>query len=279
MKTVKILSLVAILFFVSCSKEESPKETKIESDIQAYNFLYMHYDGSIYFSSVPGSVIDNNGNIKLNYDSNGKVIKRIGGLTPLPSSISGGVESYAFSNGVTDDLIYTNNEIKITRNFPNCNGCSVETKITLDNQSRIIKKIIYKPYPEIPNDTVFYTYNNLGLIDETLKLKGRISRIREKAKFYYNQKQNLDSIVTKKYYDDKPEYSKQVEIFSKYDNAPNPLKKLILFEDTFFRAISKNNYTNYEKNIYSFDNQLSSKETRNWNFKYDDLGNIKFELY
>jgi hypothetical protein len=267
MKVLKFLSIVTMLFFISCSKEESPKETKVESEIQAYQATYMHY-GPSYNEAIL---------VKLNYDSDNKITKRIGGLTPLPPTLGVGD---IFTDQTTDDLIYSNNEIKITKKISNCNNCSFETKIILDNQNRILKKVIYKPNPEMPNDTILYTYNNLGLIDETIKLKGKIiDQTRIKAKFYYNQKQNLDSIVTKTYSDFfKPVVTKQLEIFSNYDNATNPLKKLILFEETFLRAISKNNYTKYEKYNYSANNQLNTNEIRNWTFKYDASGNINFEF-
>jgi hypothetical protein len=271
MKIVKILSLLAILFFVSCSKDESPKETNVEPDIQAYNSTYMHYNEPILVVSgtpvlngepigVQPSFKSSNGNSMIKYDSSGKIIKRIGGFAPVPPSIGGNL-SHVFSDDVTEDIIYNNDEIKITKNISNCNSCSFETKIKLDGKNRMVKKIVFNK-ASLFNDTILYTYSNLNLIGETLKIYGRskgIGKTHDKAKYYYNQKQNLDSIVTYEYGDNfvssegiikSVEISKSVEVFSNYDNAFNPLKKLIIFDETYFRAISKNNYAKYEKYIY-----------------------------
>jgi len=264
MKLVKILSLLAILHFASCSTEENESENNIQSYDLSYMDYLNRYDGS-------------SGSVKLQYDSQNRIIKRIGGLTPLPASI--GFEAYIFSDEVTEDIVYTNNEIKITRNIPNVN-LFFERKMIVDNKSRIIKKIIYKKAPEV-NDSIFYTYNNLNQIEETLRLSGRPenseTKIYQKAKYYYNQQQNLDSIVTVNFEEQQVTGITTVEKFSDYDNAANPLKKLIIFDETYYRAISKNNYAKYEYVLYS-KNVAIQKKTLSYQYKYDKSGNIMYDF-
>ncbi|WP_269234320.1 hypothetical protein [Flavobacterium flavigenum] len=267
MKLVKILSLLAILQFASCSSEEN----EAENNIQSYDLSYMDY-----FNRQNGS----SGSVKLKYDSQNRIIKRIGGLIPLPTSL--GNETYIFFSDVTEDIVYNNNEIKITRNIPNIN-LFFERKIVVDNQNRVIKKIIYKEDPEL-NDSIFYTYNNLNQIDETLKLYGKpqyLSRFYQKAKYYYNPQQNLDSIVTVNYeegqYFTGPNGDRTVEKFSNYDNTANPLKKLIIFDETYLRSISKNNYAKYEHLNYR-NNELIQTKTSNYEYKYDASGNIMYDF-
>lgn len=267
MKLVKILSLLAILQFASCSTEENQPE----NNIQSYDMSYMDY-----FNRHDGST----GSVKLKYDSQNRIIKRIGGLSPLPAS--SGNETYIFSSDVTEDIVYHNTEIKITRNIANIN-LFFERKIVVDNQNRIIKKIIYNQDPEL-NDSIFYTYNNLNQIDETLKLYGKpkyLSRFYQKAKYYYNPQQNLDSIVTVNYEEGQlftgPTGARTVEKFSNYDSAANPLKKLIIFDETYLRAISKNNYAKYE-NLYYRNNESIQQKISNYNYRYDASGNIMYDF-
>ena len=221
------------------------------------------------------------GSVKLEYDSQNRIIKRIGGSYPLPASI--GMEAYLFSDEIIEDIVYNKNEIKITRNIPNVN-LFFERKMILDNKNRIIKKIIYSEQPEL-NDSIFYSYNNLNQIEETLKLRGRpehaLSKLYQKAKYYYNQQQNLDSIVTANFEKlplvAESEIYRTVEKFSDFDNVSNPLKKLIIFDETYFRAISKNNYAKYEQLSYK-NNELSASNVRNFQFKYDSSGKIQYNF-
>lgn len=267
MKIVKILSLLAILSFASCSTDDDNIES--EKNIQSYYTGYMDYE---FFAG---------GSVRIEYDSQNRIIKRIGGLMPIPASV--GSVGYNFSPDVTEDIVYNNNEIKITRNIPNVN-LFFERKMIVDSKNRIIKKIIYKQAPEV-NDSIFYSYNNLNQIEETLRLNGRPEnsqiKIYQKAKYHYNQQQNLDSIVTINFeggsVDTGTEIYRTVEKFSNYDNAANPLKKLIIFDETYLRAISKNNYAKYENLGYK-NNELIQQNTSNYNYKYDASGNINFDF-
>ena len=266
------------LYIVSCSSDENQPE---ESNIKSYHYTYMDYLKVYYVPS--GSPQSNGaaGSVKLEYDSQNRIIKRIGGLSPLPASL--GLEAYLFSDEVTEDIVYTNNEIKITRNIPNVN-LFFERKMIVDNKNRIIKKIIYKKAPEV-NDSIFYTYNNLNQIDKTLKLLGKpdyaVSKLYQKAKYYYSPQQNLDSIVTVNFeggsLDTGTEIYRTVEKFSNYDNATNPLKKLIIFDETYLRAISKNNYAKYENLGYK-NNELIQQNISNYNYRYDASGNINYDF-
>ncbi|MEO7978320.1 hypothetical protein [Flavobacterium sp.] len=275
MKILKIAYLIILLYFVSCSSDENQAE---ESNIKSYHYTYMDYLKVYYVPS--GSPQSNGaaGSVKLEYDSQNRIIKRIGGLSPLPASI--GFEAYLFSDEVIEDIVYTNNEIKITKNI----DLFFQRKMILDNKNRIIKKIIFNKESQL-NDSIFYTYNNLNQIEETLKLYARPNNYQykfyQKAMYYYNQKQNLDSIVTVNF-EEGPNVTgtdvyRTVEKFSNYDNATNPLKKLIIFDETYFRALSKNNYAKYEYLKY-YNNELIQQNTSNYNYRYDASGNINYDF-
>lgn len=268
MKTLKILAIVALLIVSGCSKEEIISNETIEYNPQSYFFIYMNYPGMSLNMDLENLV-------KINYNSENKIIKRIGGILYL-SQNSG--SSSMFTDQIYDDVSYINNEIHIIRKTSSINYSiySFERKLILDNQNRIIKKITYQQNGNPTNETINYSYNNLGLINESNK--GNINEFNQITKYYFNQNKNLDSIVTKKQYQNEPYYSKEKEIFSNYDNASNPLKKLILFEETFNRALSKNNFRRYDKITYDSNNNITGSEYFNYNLQYDNLGNVRFEL-
>lgn len=272
MKKIKILTIIILVVLSSCSTDESSSNEIVpnEPSPQSYFFRYMNYP--IDMALNPN--LDNL--VKINYNSENKIIKRIGGIRYL--SPNSGLTTM-FTDEIYDEVSYLNNEIQIIRKTSSTNYSiySFERKLILNNQNKIIKKIIYQQYGNPANDTINYYYNNLGLISESIR--GNINQFNQISKYYYNQNQNLDSIVTKKQYQNDPYYSKEKEIFSNYDNALNPLKKLILFEETFNRAISKNNFKRYDKIIYDSNNNIIGNEYINFNLQYDNSGNVRFELY
>lgn len=264
----KFFSFFAVVILMSsCSDEDSvPSEAVTEFSPQSYHFINMDYPTNMAISLTLDNLV------KIEYDGNNKMIKRVGGKYYLAA---GAGASSVFTNEIYDELIYSNNLIQINRKTSSTNYFihDFERKLILDNQNRVIKKTTYQETTYPYNDTINYFYNSSGQISETFK--GRLDSFNEKAKFYYNQNGNLDSIVLKKQYQNEPYHSKEVEVFSDFDNTPNPLKKLIIFEETFNRALSKNNYSKYEKFTYS-GNILINTEIRNWNLQYDASGNINF---
>lgn len=255
----------------SCSGEDNvPSEVQVEYSPQSYHFKNMNYP----IGMVISPTLDNL--VKISYDMHNKISMRVGGI--LHYSSSSGMTT-GFTDEIYDELIYSSNQIKINRKTSSTSFDihDFERKLILDNHNRIVKKIIYQESVYPYNDTINYFYNSSGQISETFK--GDLDLFNEKGKFYYNLNGNLDSIVLKKHYQNEPYYSKEVEVFSNFDNIPNPLKKLIIFEETFTRAISKNNYSKYEKFTYDSSNNLINTEFRNWTLQYDSSGNINFNLY
>ena len=59
------------------------------------------------------------------------------------------------------------------------------------------------------------------------------------------------------------------EEFSNYDKSPNSFKILRIFDDTFLRSLSENNY----KKSFSIGTENWNNE---WEFNYDSCGNLKF---
>ncbi|OYX26246.1 MAG: hypothetical protein B7Z06_05990, partial [Flavobacteriales bacterium 32-35-8] len=106
----------------------------------------------------------------------------------------------------------------------------------------------------------------------------------EDALYYYSNN-NLDSIVTirQNYKEQTGIYAptrKSVEIFGNYDNESNPTKNLFMFDETFKRSLSKNNYASYRNSVYTYSidgvlNSVPSSESgKTWTYAYDEEGNI-----
>lgn len=265
----KIYGFLILILFISCSKDDVKLNENVDYFPESYHFKNMNYP----LNMILNPSLDNL--VKINYDFNNKIINRVGGIFYLGAGSGAGS---IFTNEIYDEVLYSDNLIQINRKTSSTNYFihDFERKLILNNQNKIIKKITYQEgiYPY--NDTIAYFYNGSGQISETFK--GDLNLFNEKAKFYYNQNGNLDSIVLKKHYQNEPYYSKEKQVFSNFDNAPNPLKKLVIFEETFTRALSKNNYSKYEKFTYDGSNNLLNSEFRNWILQYDNSGNVNFNL-
>lgn len=270
MKIIYILLSICILF-TSCS-EDTNSSPENAYHINAYFFRYMDYP-----EGTSQSMTYDDNLAKINYDNSYKILKRIGGFRAIDQATG---SSYFFSSDIYDTITYSQNQILVKQKLNSTifHVPLFERKLILNNQGKVIKKLIYREYFDLPIvDTVYYSYNSLGNLMETRK--GKVEHITESSKYYFNENKNLDSIVTKKYYLEYLE-QKTVEIFSDFDNANNPLKNLFIFEETFNRSLSKNNYRKYEIKKYRDTNNYEEESTiKTWNLIYDNQGEVKFENY
>ena len=286
----RIILIVVLLFFISCDKDDiSPTDNLIDG----YFMTYMDYDPSSFNIAY---IHSEEFLIKLEYSGN-KVIKKKGDY--LPSLIQGTFGF--FSQDIFDEVSYSKNKIIIEKkSFSLIIYPSIRT-IELNNEGYMIKKTIPKILGVSGGDTIIdnftkeYVYNSQKLLTETYLTK-RVNyssnpnnlKYYENALFYYNADNNLDSIITiRQSYDEiNDNYistQKVVEIFSDYDNASNPTRNLNIFEETFNRSLSKNNYSSYTKNTYLYSNGIlnptpSSVLGKNWTYAYDEEGNIRLDL-
>lgn len=263
----KIILLIIIATFFGCCNEDE-NTTSVNNFIDKYNVFYMMY---------PQGILSNSGtdnNVKIEYDSYNRISKRIGDLRPIDQATG---YNFIFTNEFYDQLTYTSNEIFIEKKSSNAAVivAKFERKLILDSQNRIVKKINFHELGFPATDTTYYTYDSNGRLKES---KNSVFHQVETANFYYNQANNLDSIVTKKVHYENPLY-KIVEHFSEYDNAENPLKNLVIFEETFYRALSKNNFKKYERKEYDGAYELMGTSYRTWNLQYDSNGKVKFDQF
>lgn len=247
-----------------CSKEEGYTVSSDNFKIKSYHATYLHYPFTLY-------VHPNHDNlVKFEYDLNGRIAKRIGDIIHIPS---GG--SY-ISSSLYTSLNYDDNKVHLVKATSD-NSIDIfqyESIISLDAQNRMSQKIIIKETSssiEPVKDTTNYTYSD-GKLTAYIKTYTDNShpdfntRYFKESNLYYTGA-NLDSIVTLK----SMKFSdwtyailleKESEIFSGYDNAHNPFRNLQIFEETFRRSLSQNNYTEYKKtrSLYNYPNDDYSQD-------------------
>lgn len=277
----KISLIIATFFLLACSKENDLAAD--DNQIKSYHMWYMMDYPSL--SGVPSNPDDIL--IKLEY-SNNKISKRIGDVSST-SFVS------LFAEHIYDELSYSHNKIVIEKKSSKLNIDPYVRTIDLNTDGTILKKTSYKfvapgVYTHIDTITTDYFYDSKKLLIKTYstkKINYSLSpnnlKYYETALFYYNENKNLDSIVTTRYsfkdYKNSYELSQKVlETFSNYDTSINPTKNLNIFQETFIRSLSNNNFRTYGKDVYvGSPLRLSSTNVRNWNYVYDTEGNIRFD--
>lgn len=277
-KELTTMSLVLLMFLVGCKNEEIKTE---EFETSSYLMKYMNYPSKVYPSWSSSDCVYTNWNtdnmrsdtIAIDYKDN-KIIKRTGYY--LQINFNTGYAS-TFTKDIYDSLIYTNNTITILTKTKSQSTTSVSPnkKMIYYENARITKTVKSNQYTSNSDITVYYTYTNNLL---TKKIGYRGTDLYFQSNLYYNIKGNLDSIIsresqynptTDKYEIDFSSKNKIKEVFGNYDNSKNRLKPFIIFDETFNRSLSENNYASY--NYYYFD--FNGKILNEWHYTY----NLKYE--
>lgn len=266
--------LFLIISIVSCRDDEN--KNIIEEEIIPEKIDYT-YTKSI---SIPKS----ERNFILEYDSNKRLIHKKGGFLSLPASTGGFGSLFAMNLGTK--IVYTNNSATLTDYYidPNNNSSEKENCVYLLDGDRILEK--YIPYPDASapwrNKKLIFKYNNNSQISEIITTFPNRSYnpndpndyiLTYSETFEYNSSGNLLKITKVTKHNNEIFWDRTETEFSDYDNAKNPFKKLILLDDFFYRALSKNNYRKIVEKVYMA-GALTSDSYYTWSFSYDTNGNL-----
>ncbi len=174
-------------------------------------------------------------------------------------------------SGFYDTVMYTApNLITIVskENLDDYNGHPNKREIILEN-GLVKQKITY-------DDAYFWSYTDT--IDYYYDAARRLQRTRQRTKHYviernyaFDAKGNLRSILGEK----KDRYDNTVvgtteEHFGGYDDKPNPLKGICLWQDLLYLTLSANNFTSY-----SYRGDKGFRDIT-WTLAYDENGNADF---
>ncbi len=200
-------------------------------------------------------------------DSGDKVVKRIGGFIAIPAS-SGW--SWLYTESIHDSVQYLNkNTIRIftADNFEELNVNPNEREITLEDE-RMVRKITATDLETGKDaDTIFFYYDAQNRIERT---EQHFESTIITRTYTFDAAGNLTKISGVKKYRDGEVAATTEETFDGYDNKPNPLKGLCLWQDYFYRSLSNNNFTSY---TYA---SGSTEEIKNWTLVYDSDGNVDY---
>lgn len=289
-----ILSFICLTTFLlfGCTPDNN---SNITTDELAVDDFYIQSYHGMYGQNGNSLFLNTNGDnlVKFEYDAQNRIIFRIGDIV----HISGG-GGYLHDSLYTE-VTYENDKATLTKKIHPFGGLSQVRAnyqtITFDSRNRMVQKINFLEHnnPE-EIDTTRFTYLDNKLVkyrktytDAPDYLDYSLSFFIESDLYYTND--NLDSIVTIKTrkFSDEPYIiiaGKEVEIFSQYDTAKNPFRKLSMFDETFFRSLSKNNYSDYRKIEipYAYPDSdytqpgyygpRQETEFQTWSFAYDAEG-------
>jgi len=262
-----ITNLLLVTVLTSCSKDDITNNEALITNIKID--LLGSYNG----------INENKIGFYFEYDNKSRLIKKIGGFSSTPTT-SGYTGFY--SNEIYTSLLYSGNNVTVEK-FSSSPEFSVPKNTnyyTLNNSNQIIER-------KIPNTNNYldekhvYQYSNNKLVEIITTFPNyplnpndpNQYTISFSEKFYYDSDENLSRT---EYYlqHDGVDFEKKVErIFESYDTSVNPIKRLYLLNDYFYRSISKNNYRKYSEFRYT-NNTISSFTEINWTFNYDSKGNL-----
>lgn len=246
--------LLTIVFGCNIFEDEVKQETLLKID--EYHPTAMFY---------PAMAFPDTNSIKLFYTNDNKLSERIGGLI----NTYFGYRFYAF---VGDTVSYYKDSIVVRKKLLSNKDFEYldEYKSTfILNNGLIIKEFrVGDMYNETHRkyDTLIYSYNKKKQIEEITQI---IYYPRKKSWFKYDEDGNLNLIISEKYYGDTPVFRDTMWFFD-YDNSPNLVKNLNIFQECFYRSLSTNNFREYIHKSYRLsDSMLVSTEKRSWEFPYD----------
>jgi major membrane immunogen (membrane-anchored lipoprotein) len=257
MKKLLAMMLATSVLYVACSDSDDVQPRPKPGSISAVYLIDKE-------THTPLNVVG--GNSKFEY-SGDKVIKRIGGFISIPTS-SG--FSWLYTESIYDSVQYLNkNTVRIftADNFEELNVASNEREITLED-GRMVRKITATDLETgEAADTIFYYYNAQNRIERT---EQHFEWTIITRTYTFDAGGNLTKISGVKKYRDGEVAITTEETFGGYDNKPNPLKGLCLWQDYYYRSLSSNNFTSY---TYT---SGSTEETKNWTLVYDINGNVDY---
>ncbi|AZB09632.1 hypothetical protein EG344_12815 [Chryseobacterium sp. G0162] len=217
------------------------------------------------------------------YDSQGRVSKKVGGKLELSGSTG---FSYAYSKSVYTMITYTGNTA-IMKNYssdPSFNVQLKERRFEFDNQGRVIKLVI----PEVNNSYMdkylTYTYDASGKLMEILTQYPNVPYdptdpqdyiLTYVEKFIYNNSGNLEKATKTEKHNNVDAYITNEITFDNFDSAQNPFKNLGIFEDYFYFSLSKNNpQRRISKEYQPYSSEFFLNQS-NWTNQYNTNGSLK----
>lgn len=268
----KLLLICLSCLLLSCGKDDETAEPLIG----AYAAKYMvDMNEGAYYSSFRAYAFEY---------KDGKVTQRTGGQECiLDNSCQGKSPLDQFS--IVDDVTYGENTISIV----NRSGDSEQDirqwewsfKLKSSNQ---VEYLLRKIEDSRLYDSLRYTYGADNRLKQIVKYRvyedeSEKFAIKDGTKdFYFNASANLEKVETRNLLDDGFVIKMTTETFGDYDTAVNPFQRLFMFDDTFYRSLSKNNFRKYRRQEVELPNgTLYETQGRDWVLEYSQENVPQFD--
>ena len=254
-----LLSLILIVA-ISCTYDEIVPLR----DTDQYDVRFMLYPSGLIAPSDERPIVT------LTFDDQRNIIKRSGGLVPAPYFLG---FNYFFRAEIYDELTYGKDVITVQRKESPSNRDLPYTKYIYFKGDKILRIVEKNP----GNEVITYPhYNPSGLIYKTVEttwvnVNGKLLYRKTMVKDLFYEAGNLiriEGTQTGVFNDD----ATTLELFSEYDTAPNPTKGLRIFDEVFYRSLSKNNFRKYSYERRNSSGYVNETRNRSWKFAYDNDG-------
>ena len=237
MKQLILVSSFALLF-LSCSKEKDTPAPAVLIDSYANRFMVHRDRGLLYTYRLVHT---------LEYQ-NGKVQKRTGVNECILNGSCQGLPA------VIDEVRYGNNTISIANKSSRDDWGVLreEWLFGLKNPDQPAY-LIHKAENRTMYDSLAYIYHSNGKLSRIIeysvyKDEVEVAVNKERTKdFFFNASGNLEKVETRRLLDDEFVIRMVTETFGDYDTAQNPIRGLFMFDDTFYRSLSENNFRTYRR--------------------------------
>lgn len=252
--------LMLSFLLASCSDDPEPIQP-----LQSYDISYMFYAESIV--PHPDKLVT------IEFSPSGKVVKRVGGLLGL-NPASGYL--YQFTEDIYDEATVDGNCTILTEK-ENIDDFELsdpnERKIFFDGDKiDFIARRSAQPGDYIRYDSTFFVYEG-NRIDKTVR-RNWVEDVTgvyfnyEEVKYFTYYRENVVKIQGSRRSYTGTVTMTTLETFDQFDQAPNPTKALILFDEVFYRSLSKNNFSEYRFQRWNRFDVLVDSYTLAWDLHY-----------
>lgn len=260
----RLLLLSAL--FPACTDSD----LRVIPHLDAYDVGYMLYPSSIVMPRAKQN------HVTLQYNHRGMPARRTGHLIPAPPFTGYDLQ---FTDKVFDEVVYHGEDrITISKKdeLPDVDIPTDQKEIILVRGR--ISRIIHTrgDGSSETKDTTDFHYDGAGLLLRTTRKFYRQAggsywlRARTTRDYTFTNK-NLVKIEGVEVRNSGTTTS-TIDLFEDYDNAPNPTRGLIFFDEIFHRSLSSNNFRKYSFRKYDGEGQIISAQNKTWTFQYDEKG-------
>lgn len=259
---------VVVFCFTSCRKHELPVQEPFFK-IDSINRSYLLGIANIHAGYNPWAPVS----FLFKYDNQNNFKVRVGGFI-IDHYSTGTVTD--FITEIYDTVIYSNNTVElITKSSVSGLSVAANRRVYTLANNKIQMKVAYATTSPQQNDTTLYYYHSNKTIDKLVEKHYGYFIIKT---FAFNNSGNLDYVSGKTYSSwDNTLVSSTEEMFGNYDSSINPLIRFGIWDETYYRSLTVNNFRSYS---YEKKDEVTNTvlETRNirFNLQYNNQGVVDF---